>query len=403
MDKAGSTALLVGHESNRHLMIYRILVNPGTEQAWEINLKPGVNRIGSSAESDFTINHPSLSPRHCELLVSDTGVLLKDLGSQGGTFVNAAPVREVWLQSGEHIQLGAIEMVFESRQTPSSPPPVNQPAPGATVIVAAIGPAPTTERFGPSGASVEPLRTDLGTSAISSPASSSESSGHSKTFPVHRPAEREATRRKLFILGLAGAIMGSFVGVFLWFLLTKSTGSPLLVMSWGVGGLTGLGARLLTKRGGLPLGAASAICALLAIIGGECLAAKAIRDQEVIKRSVAAYRSQLEFAKEALRAETPEDFQKLLARVNKLNAEEITDEQIRKFREEEMPALRNFALGKPSKAEFSKEMGDKFTAEFDYKEFFLHEDVKSGLFMALFAVLGIATAYKAGSGEDEQA
>ena len=49
----------------------RLLVNPGTPQAWEIQLKPGVNRIGRSEESDFTINHTSVSGSHCEITVSN--------------------------------------------------------------------------------------------------------------------------------------------------------------------------------------------------------------------------------------------------------------------------------------------------------------------------------------------
>src|SRR5690242_15684576 len=125
-------------------MIYRILVNPGTAQAWEIALRPGVSTIGSSEESGFIINHPSISPQHCEILVSDSGVLLRDIGSKSGTFVNGSPVREIWLQSGQHIQIGAIHTVFESVPEPTSAPPVNQPAPGATIIVAAIGSPPTT-------------------------------------------------------------------------------------------------------------------------------------------------------------------------------------------------------------------------------------------------------------------
>jgi len=379
-------------------MSNRILVNPGTEQAWKITLRPGLNRIGSAAENDFTINHPSISPRHCEVLVSDSGVLLKDLGSTSGTYVKGVPVREVWLQNGQHIQLGAIDSIFESRQTASFPPPVNQPATGATIIVAAFGSSSATQSS-PSFPPTEPIKPEPGTSAIPLTSASNESSSRPKKFPVHLAAEREAERRKRFILGVAGAVAGSLIGVFIWFLLIQSTGSPLLVLAWGVGGLTGLGAVLLTKRGGLPLGVASAICALAAIISGEYLAAKAIRNQEATRRAGIAYRVQLEFAKEALRADSTEEFRKVLAQVNGTSAEEVTENQIKSFQDEQLPRLKNFALGKPSRADFVADQQSRFAEEFNYKEYVFREDLKSGLFLMLFALLGIATAYKVGSGQ----
>jgi len=114
-----------------------------------------------------------------------------------------------------------------------------------------------------------------------------------------------------------------------------------------------------------------------------------------------AYVVELEFAREAVKAETPEDFRKLLAEEDEKSPEEITDAQIKKFQDEELPRLRDLTKGKPSRADYAKNLGAKFADEFDYKEFFLHEDVKSGLFMVLFAVLGIATAYKVASGEED--
>ena len=379
-------------------MSNRILVNPGTEQAWEITLRPGVNRIGCSPENDFIINHPSISPQHCELLVSESGVWLKDLGSKSGTFVDRSTVSEIKLQAGQHIQIGAIDTIFESAPAATTSSPVNQPAPGATIIVAAFGSPSGVESSAPVNPPIEAKSDVPGEQPASGPRERSEGS---KRFPVHFAAEREADRKKRFILGVAGALTGSLIGVFLWFLLIKSTGSPLLVMAWGVGGLTGLGAFLLTKHGGLPLGVAAAICALVGIVTGNCLAAKAVRAEEATRRATVAYRSQLEFAKESLRADSPEEFRKVLAQLTGTTAEEVTDDQIKTFQDQELPTLRDFALGKPSKDEFTQEMESKFVDQFDYKEFLFKDDPRSGLFMVLFAVLSIVTAYKVGSGKSD--
>jgi hypothetical protein len=119
--------------------MYRLLVNPGTPQAWEIQLKPGVNRIGRNEENDFTIPHTSVSGSHCEITISEAGVLLKDLGSTNGTFVNRAPVREVWLQPGQHVQFGPVDMAFESDTMPPAVPAAASPPIPIPVPVPASG------------------------------------------------------------------------------------------------------------------------------------------------------------------------------------------------------------------------------------------------------------------------
>src|ERR1041385_917886 len=101
-------------------MTHRLLVNPGTPQALEIALKSGANRIGRGDHNDFKVAHGSVSTSHCEIIVSSAGVLIKDLRSTTGTFVNRAPVQEALLKSGQHLQLGAVDMVFESAAVPGA-------------------------------------------------------------------------------------------------------------------------------------------------------------------------------------------------------------------------------------------------------------------------------------------
>ena len=108
-------------------MTNRLLVNPGTPQAWEIMLKPGQNRLGRADQNDFQVNHPSVSGLHCEIVVSSAGVLLKDLGSTNGTYVNRAPVREALLQTGQHLHLGGVEMLFETVSLAAAAGPVAAP------------------------------------------------------------------------------------------------------------------------------------------------------------------------------------------------------------------------------------------------------------------------------------
>jgi len=76
-----------------------------------------------------------------------------------------------------------------------------------------------------------------------------------------------------FALGLVGAILAGVVGMLAWFFLIQSTGHQIAFAAWGVGLLVGLGARALCREGGRRLGYAAGACALVAVVGGQLLAA----------------------------------------------------------------------------------------------------------------------------------
>src|SRR5262245_40523196 len=92
----------------------RLLINPGSPTAWEIQLRPGINLLGRGFANDFRIEDPSVSSSHCQISVEQGNVVIRDLGSTNGTFVNRAPVKEAMLQPGQSIHLGAVEMIFQA-------------------------------------------------------------------------------------------------------------------------------------------------------------------------------------------------------------------------------------------------------------------------------------------------
>jgi hypothetical protein len=104
----------------------RLVVNPGSQQAWEIQLKPGINFLGRGASNDFRFEDPSISGAHCQIVVDNNAVTIRDTGSTNGTFVNRAKIQEARLANGQPVRLGSLDMVFygdEAGPARSTPPP----------------------------------------------------------------------------------------------------------------------------------------------------------------------------------------------------------------------------------------------------------------------------------------
>jgi predicted component of type VI protein secretion system len=62
--------------------------------------------IGRKPEATIRIPVPAVSREHCEVRVEDGKVLLKDLGSSNGTYVNRERVQESQLAPGDLVAVG---------------------------------------------------------------------------------------------------------------------------------------------------------------------------------------------------------------------------------------------------------------------------------------------------------
>src|SRR3954466_11508214 len=77
-------------------------------------LKVDKTTIGRVEDNTFQIAEPSVSSHHCEVLLKGSEVVVKDLGSTNGSFINGEKVTESVLKPGQLLRLGQIEMRLET-------------------------------------------------------------------------------------------------------------------------------------------------------------------------------------------------------------------------------------------------------------------------------------------------
>src|SRR5580765_1675181 len=84
------------------------------------DLKVDKTTIGRVEDNTFPIAEPSVSSHHCEILMRGSEVVVRDLNSTNGTFINGEKVTETVLKPGQILRLGQIEMRLETDAPPAA-------------------------------------------------------------------------------------------------------------------------------------------------------------------------------------------------------------------------------------------------------------------------------------------
>ena len=104
-----------------------VVLNEGlTGQSYELKVEK--TTVGRVEDNAFHIPQGSISSHHCEIWLRGNDIVVKDLNSTNGTFVNGQQVTtEAVLKPGQTLRLGQVELRLETG-TPGEP---NAPAPSA--------------------------------------------------------------------------------------------------------------------------------------------------------------------------------------------------------------------------------------------------------------------------------
>ena len=104
--------------------MFKLLSTTGDQS---IDLAPGrAVIVGRAVTSDVPVYDPTISRQHAELVLTDGGVRIKDLGSSNGTFLNGARIDEAVATDSDVITFGKV--AYRVKEV-SAPPPRPQVVP----------------------------------------------------------------------------------------------------------------------------------------------------------------------------------------------------------------------------------------------------------------------------------
>ena len=93
-----------------------ILSEGMTGRMHELNVEK--TTVGRLEDNTFQISEASVSSHHAELSLRGSEVVIKDLNSTNGTFINGEPVKgEAVLKPGQVLRLGKIELRLETPES----------------------------------------------------------------------------------------------------------------------------------------------------------------------------------------------------------------------------------------------------------------------------------------------
>jgi pSer/pThr/pTyr-binding forkhead associated (FHA) protein len=109
----------------------KLIISHGDGPPLTIELQHEYTHLGRAEDNELSLPEPSISSRHCVFILSGADVVVRDLNSSNGTYVNGEQISETILRPGDNIQVGVIDIKFvpgvrrpklSQTTTPTSPP-----------------------------------------------------------------------------------------------------------------------------------------------------------------------------------------------------------------------------------------------------------------------------------------
>jgi len=92
-----------------------LVVRSGEMTGARFTLNNQLTRIGRNPESEILFDDITVSRSHAEISANEDGLIVRDLGSLNGTYVNRQIVEHSKLVHGDELQVGKFHMILFSK------------------------------------------------------------------------------------------------------------------------------------------------------------------------------------------------------------------------------------------------------------------------------------------------
>ncbi len=133
IDKTATSILEPGVTIIRQSGRGRLLVMKGPDRGESIAVAAGGITIGSGAGCDVLLTDPAISRRHLALEPGAEGVVLRDLGSTNGSYVQGARFQELTLGFGTEVTIGKTVLKYVPTEEAVELPPSDEESYGSLV------------------------------------------------------------------------------------------------------------------------------------------------------------------------------------------------------------------------------------------------------------------------------
>jgi len=133
MDKSATRVIDVNAAIVRQRGRGRLLVVKGQDRGESIAVGELAITLGSGSGSDVLLSDPTVSRRHLSVEPGDDGVIVRDLGSTNGSFVQGARFQELTLGFGAEVTIGHTILKYVPDEEALDPTPADEEAFGSLV------------------------------------------------------------------------------------------------------------------------------------------------------------------------------------------------------------------------------------------------------------------------------
>lgn len=116
MDHAAITTVFVDERAQKRRLRRSklVVVSEGPDRGRELVIERECVTIGRSVICDLVLSDKAVSGTHFEIVATEKGVILRDMGSTNGSFCGDLRIREVWLRPGALIRAGQTMLRYDT-------------------------------------------------------------------------------------------------------------------------------------------------------------------------------------------------------------------------------------------------------------------------------------------------